>query len=83
MIPDLYGPYETKKQCITRAYEIAMELPEHMPDYVAVKYKCLAPSEQKGKVNTSYGRNQEKNMEENGRSSRADGAPPAHGGARD
>ena len=63
-LADLYGPYETKKECITRAYEIAMELPEHMPDYVAVKYKCLEPSDQKGKVNTNYGRDQEKNQKE-------------------
>jgi uncharacterized protein YbaR (Trm112 family) len=31
-----------KSQCVKRAYEIAMELPEYMPEYVAVKYKCDA-----------------------------------------
>ena len=41
-----------------------MELPEHMPDYVAVKYKCLEPNDQKSKVNTNYGRDQEKDQEE-------------------
>jgi|TARA_R100001460_G_scaffold63154_1_gene103389 hypothetical protein len=40
-LKDLYGPYVEKKQCIQRAYEIAKELPEHMPGYVAMKYKCL------------------------------------------
>lgn len=39
-LEDLEGPYKTKKQCISRAYEIAMELPEYMPNYVAMKYKC-------------------------------------------
>ena len=38
---DEYGPYTNKKQCITRAYEIAADLPEHMPNYEAVKYKCI------------------------------------------
>ena len=28
-LEDLYGPYETKKECTTRAYEIAVELPEY------------------------------------------------------
>ena len=42
-LEDLYGPYETHKQCIQRAYEIARDLPEHMPDYVAMKYKCVDP----------------------------------------
>lgn len=39
-LSDLYGPYDTKKQCAQRAYEIAKELPEHMPGYVPMKYKC-------------------------------------------
>ena len=37
---DTQGPYETEKQCEVRAYEIAMELPQYMPEYIAVKYKC-------------------------------------------
>ena len=40
-LEDLYGPYETKKECTTRAYEIAVELPEYLPNYVAMKYKCV------------------------------------------
>ena len=52
---DEYGPYTNKKQCITRAYEIAAELPEHMPNYEAVKYKCMQVEEDlKGKIKTSY-----------------------------
>ncbi len=40
-LSDLYGPYDTKKECAQRAYEIAKELPEHMPGYVPMKYKCV------------------------------------------
>ena len=40
-LEDLYGPYETKKECTTRAYEIAVELPEYLPNFVAMKYKCV------------------------------------------
>ncbi len=52
---DEYGPYNNKKQCITRAYEIAAELPEHMPNYEAVKYKCMQVEEDlEGKINTTW-----------------------------
>jgi hypothetical protein len=52
-LSDLHGPYATKQECITRAYEIAADLPEHMPNYVATKYKCITVKEQlKGKVRT-------------------------------
>jgi|TARA_R110000751_G_scaffold65693_1_gene134365 hypothetical protein len=40
-LADLYGPYYTKKECINRAYIIARDLQEHMPNFVAMKYKCL------------------------------------------
>ena len=40
-LSDLYGPYKTKNECVTRAYEIAIELPEYMPQHVAVRYRCL------------------------------------------
>jgi len=40
-LQDLNGPYQEKTQCIQRAYEIARELPEYMPGYVAMKYKCM------------------------------------------
>ena len=40
-LEDLYGPYETKKECTTRAYEIAVELPEYLPNFIAMKYKCI------------------------------------------
>ena len=53
-LSDTYGPYDSKKQCIQRAYEIGEELPNHMPDYVAVKYKCFKTEESKGKVRTQW-----------------------------
>jgi hypothetical protein len=40
-LSDIQGPYETKKQCEVRAYEIAVDLPDWMPNYEAVKYKCV------------------------------------------
>ena len=42
-LSDLYGPYDTKKECEQRAYEIAKELPEYMPAYIPMKYKCSDP----------------------------------------
>ena len=39
-LKDTQGPYETERQCEVRAYEIAMVLPQYMPEYIAVKYKC-------------------------------------------
>ena len=39
-LQDTQGPYIKESQCIKRAYEIAMDLPEWMPEYVAVNYKC-------------------------------------------
>jgi len=48
-LSDTYGPYDSKKQCIQRAYEIGEQLPNHMPNYVAVKYKCFKQKNQKVK----------------------------------
>ena len=56
-LQDLEGPYKTEKQCTTRAYEIAMELPEYMPNYYALKYKCMI---EKGKVKTNHDTEKEK-----------------------
>ena len=39
-LQDTQGPYIKESQCIKRAYEIAMDLPEWMPEYVAIQYKC-------------------------------------------
>ena len=39
-LADIHGPYKTEKQCVSRAYEIAVDLPEYLPEYIAVKYKC-------------------------------------------
>ena len=44
-LKDTQGPYETERQCEVRAYEIAMELPEYMPEYIATKYKCIDDKE--------------------------------------
>ena len=58
---DEYGPYKNKQQCIERAYEIGVELPEHMPNYEAVKYKCMKVQEDlKGKINTQWHTKKEK-----------------------
>lgn len=37
---DIRGPYKTEKECEIRSYEIAVELPEWMPEYIATEYKC-------------------------------------------
>tara|TARA_Y100001937_G_C6940956_1_gene250358 strand:- start:393 stop:605 length:213 start_codon:yes stop_codon:yes gene_type:complete len=50
---DEYGPYKTKQQCVERAYEIAVDVPDMLPGYIATKYKCIEPSEDlKGKIKT-------------------------------
>jgi len=41
-LKDIKGPYQTEKQCEVRAYEIAMELPDWMPEYIATRYKCVS-----------------------------------------
>jgi len=56
-LEDLEGPYKTEKQCVKRAYEIAMELPEYMPNYYALKYKCKI---EEGKVKTQWHTKKEK-----------------------
>ena len=40
-LKDLYGPYQEHDKCLTRAYEIATEMPIHMPEYYARSYKCV------------------------------------------
>jgi hypothetical protein len=57
-LQDLEGPYKTEKECTTRAYEIAVELPEYMPNYYALKYKCMI---EKGKIKTTW-QKKEKNL---------------------
>jgi len=50
---DEYGPYKTRQQCVNRAYEIAVDVPDMLPGYEAIKYKCAAPDEKlKGKMKT-------------------------------
>ncbi len=63
-LEDLEGPYKTKQECITRAYEIAADLPEYMPNYQAVKYKCVKDKETiEGKVRTGYGEDTQRHNE--------------------
>jgi len=54
-LEDLEGPYKTEKQCVERAYEIAVELPSYMPNFYALKYKCMV---EKGKVKTTWQKNE-------------------------
>tara|TARA_R100000900_G_scaffold113406_1_gene88480 strand:+ start:724 stop:939 length:216 start_codon:yes stop_codon:yes gene_type:complete len=52
-LEDLEGPYKTKQECIERAYEISVDLPSYMPNFKAVKYKCIQKEEStEGKVRT-------------------------------
>ena len=53
-LKDIKGPYQTEKQCEVRAYEIAMELPDWMPEYIAVRYKCDKKTD---KINTTWQKN--------------------------
>ena len=54
-LEDLEGPYNTKQECISRAYEIAKDLPEYMPNYQALKYKCIKDKETiEGKVKIQW-----------------------------
>jgi hypothetical protein len=39
-LADTQGPYRTEAQCVKRAYQIAVELPDWMPEYLAIRYKC-------------------------------------------
>ena len=50
-LADIEGPYKTEKQCVARAYEIAVELPDWMPEYIAVRYKC---STEQDKMNINH-----------------------------
>ncbi len=50
-LQDTEGPYSTEKQCEVRAYEIALDLPEYMPNYVATKYKCVKDGDLEEKKN--------------------------------
>jgi hypothetical protein len=49
-LQDVEGPYVKEAQCVKRAYEIAMDLPEWMPEYVATKYKCIQQGTNKNKL---------------------------------
>jgi len=44
-LADLEGPYQTKQECMDRAYQIAADVPEYMPNFQAMKYKCIEVEE--------------------------------------
>ena len=54
-LADLEGPYKTKQECLSRAYEIAADLPAYMPNFQAMKYKCVEIEDDEDKVRTNYG----------------------------
>ncbi len=49
-LQDTEGPYIKQSQCVKRVYQIAVELPEYMPEYLAVKYKCIEEGSAKEKL---------------------------------
>jgi len=53
-LQDLEGPYKTRQECIVRTYEMAADLPDYLPMFQALKYKCFEDKEY-NKVRTSYG----------------------------
>jgi len=54
-LADLEGPYKTKQECLSRAYEIAADLPAYMPNFQAMKYKCIKDKETlEGKVKIQW-----------------------------
>ena len=56
-LKDLYSPHNSHDKCLARAYEIATELPSYMPNYYALKYKCMI---EKGKIKTQWHTKKEK-----------------------
>ena len=52
-LQDLEGPYETRQECVVRTYEMAADLPEYMPMFQALKYKCFEDKEY-NKVRTQW-----------------------------
>ena len=53
-LEDLYGPYDTHDKCLTRAYVIAREMSEYIPDYFPRSYKCLDMKKEGNKINTTW-----------------------------
>ena len=51
-LEDLYSPHKTHDKCLARAYEIASEMPSHLPDYYAKSYKCLNLETEGDKIKT-------------------------------
>ena len=39
-LEDIEGPYNSRKLCVQRAYQIAAELPSYLPMYIAKQYMC-------------------------------------------
>jgi len=40
-LKDLYGPYDTRSQCVARAKEIDTELPKYMEEYFVKDFQCI------------------------------------------
>ena len=40
-LQDIEGPYDSRKICIQRAYEIASELSIYLPMYLPKQYMCM------------------------------------------
>ena len=51
-LQDLYGPHETHDKCLARAYVIAKEMPEYVPLYFPISYKCLNLKKEGNKIGT-------------------------------
>ena len=49
---DTRGPYATYDQCLTRVYEIAMEMPMYRPHMQPRAYRCDKPTTQTNKKRT-------------------------------
>ena len=53
-LQDLEGPYKTRQECIVRTYEMAADLPDYLPMFQALKYKCFEDKES-DKMRINYG----------------------------
>ena len=40
ILEDQIGPYESRKQCQARAFEMSEAVHRHMPGYKAMKWRC-------------------------------------------
>ena len=59
---DLYSPHETHDKCLARAYVIAQEMPQYVPNYFPKSYKCLDMKKEGEKLTTKW-QEQEKEVD--------------------